>query len=70
MSWQQISCAAREVRPSENFAVSEGFTDMDGEHGEPYILREWCDTDGRPVFRDERWPKSDRLCEHYIWKAE
>jgi hypothetical protein len=86
MSWQQITCDEREAlvdrlgRSYNGFSDESGigvlsaFTDMDGWRsgtGRAYVLTEWgYRATETPVLRDERWPNSDRTCEHYQWEGD
>jgi hypothetical protein len=83
VSWKQISCEEREAlidqhgRSYNGFAdytgigVLSGCTDMDGGiTGRPYVTTTWGYDDETPVLRDERWPGSDRPCEHHQWVVE
>ena len=78
--FERITCEEREAlvdqygRSYNGFAdwtgisVLSGCTDMSGEiTGRPYVMTEWGYDDGTPVLRDERWPDSDRTCEHRRW---
>lgn len=83
MSWHRVTCEMREAvidalgRSYNGFSEESGIgplssrTDMHGEYGFPYVMTKWGRrTDDLPVLWDERWPDSDRPCEHHIWAGE
>jgi hypothetical protein len=64
-TWVTITCQEREELVCRNgerydgFKVAAGFTDSDGQYGQPLIYTEWYDAlsgSERPVLRDYRFP--------------
>lgn len=85
MTWQRITCdESNFLHATHDLVVASGFTDMDGEHGDPEVRREWADkATGALVVKDVRYPPpipmpplanvaprpDTRPCEHYRYEA-
>lgn len=75
MAWEQISCTDREtLYARSDLSVGASLTDLEGMHGEPQILTEWCDRATEvPVLKDQRWPQRSGVkpdvkpCRHERW---
>lgn len=62
--WVKVECAASDdIRAVAR--VNSSLTDLDGQYGEPVVYTEWALSNGIPILRDYRYPKSDRTCEHF-----
>jgi hypothetical protein len=80
MTWHPITCAESDaLHAAHDLSVAVGFTDMEGEYGDPEIRREWADkATGELVVKDVRWPPltpdvdgyAHRPCEHYAFQSE
>lgn len=72
MSWLKITCAeADALHRDRTLAIAAGFTDMDGEYGEPEIRRTWADKDTDAlIVKDVRYPRGPKPCEHYAFEAD
>jgi hypothetical protein len=78
--WRKISCVEREDLIDEKGRSFNGFhdesgigvlsslTDPDGTYGSPRVFTEWGYDYDQPVLRDERYPGTDRPCEHHAWE--
>ena len=81
-NWTKITCEQSDALLSdalrtEDLHVYSGLTDMDGHYtGTPYLLTIWgtvegeLQRDGHPVLKNERWPDTDRPCEHHQWTGD